>query len=691
MSNRQLIRGQLPAKIVNSSQAVMLFCLMLLALLVLPITAVHAQNNNEVDQLIIKYQSGLQARMSRQAFRSMVTNTVSRVTGSDVAYKRAMADITGAHVLKLPQPMSIMQAQAYAQRITRQNPQIDYIEPDVRRYVQRTVPNDTEFNQQWHLLAPADFPGAANVVNAWDISKGKPEIVVAVLDEGMTDHVDLRPAFVGGSLLESGYDMIAVADESGDGDGRDSDPSNPGTAVGSNQTSRWHGTHVGGIIAARPDNGEFTAGVGWNTSLLAVRILSEVGGYLSDQVDGMLWAAGESVPGVPDNLHPAHVLNMSVGSDVAFDCSRTEQNAINTIRERGVGIVVAAGNLNRNVSAYAPGNCDGVITVSGVMPDGARAPYSNYGELIDIAAPGDKIHSTANTGTHAPLADGSRLESGTSQAAPQVAGVIALMLAANENLLDENIIKPADLPGVLEEKLKRSVRAFPTMIDGSDDSQGCNENQQTPCICKTTTCGAGLLDAKRALEAVTTRPWVELGNDREISAEAVVQLDGSASRDDSFGGEITRFQWEQIKGPTVMLSGGDQNKATFVAPVAASEAQVLRFKLTATDDVGLKSSAEIELTVPGADTGMGSVVGNSSDSGIEDAVDGSGAGMNNADSGDGSNTEANSDNDGSAADSSNNPSPAAASGGGGSMPTDWRWLLALALLMLAAQCRCRPT
>lgn len=662
----------------------LLLTTVLVWLVALASSPLHAQNTAGIDQLIIKYHDNMQARMNRQAFRAMAARAVSNVTGNAVLYKRPMADITGAHVLKLPYPMSLAQAKAYAQQITRQNPNIDYVEPDLRRYVRRTVPNDAEFNQQWHLLAPEDFPGAANVVNAWDISTGKPEIVVAVLDEGMTDHADLRPAFVGGSLAESGYDMIAVADESGDGDGRDSNPANPGAAVGGNKTSRWHGTHVGGIIAARPDNGEFIAGVGWNTSLLAVRILSDVGGYLSDQVDGMLWAAGEEVPGIPDNPNPAHVLNMSVGSDVAFDCSRTEQNAINTIRARGTSIVVAAGNLNRNVNAYAPGNCDGVIAVTGVMPDGARAPYSNYGELVDIAAPGDKIHSTANTGTHAPLADGTKLESGTSQAAPQVAGVIALMLAANEKLLDTDVIKAADLPAVLEEKLKKSVRAFPVSIDGSDDAAGCNENQQTPCVCTTATCGAGLLDAQLALTAVTTRPLVKVGEDRRIAAEATVQLDGSASKDDSLGGAITRFQWEQIAGVTVTLSGRDKSIASFVAPAATNEDQVLRFKLTATDDVGLQSSAEVELTVAGTSAevdGGDDDAGADSDTGAGDAGTDSDTGVDDVDSGANSDTGADDSDVGDSNSDGSGNGAAMSNGGGGSMPIGWYWLLVLGVLL----------
>ncbi len=606
-SGRYQLRYRFSSAITTALCAVLLW---LLPLTMGNAAAMSPQATPQIDQLIIKYRAESLARLDQLTFRTMAARAAAESTGMQVAYKRAMANITGAHVLKLPHPISAEQAQAYAQKIMQQHAGIDYVEPDYRRYVQRTIPNDTEFNQQWHLLAPEDFPGAANVVNAWDISQGKPEIVVAVLDEGMTDHADLRPAFVGGSLLASGYDMITQAAEAGDGDGRDSNPTNPGVAADSHHNSRWHGTHVGGIISARPDNGQFTAGVGWHTRLLAVRILSERGGYLSDQVDGMLWAAGEQVPGVPDNPHPAHVLNMSVGSSVAFDCARTEQAAIDRIRARGVSIVVAAGNLNKNISAYAPGNCQGVIAVGGVMPDGARAPYSNYGALVDIAAPAEKIYSSANTGTHVPLADSSRFESGTSQATPQVAGVLALMLAANEHLLDAAVVQPADLPGLLEAKLKQAARAFPTQIAGAATALGCNEHQQTPCVCTTATCGAGLLDAHAALQAVTIRPKVDAGSDRQIRAAATVHLEGSASTDERFGGKIIRFKWEQLQGPAVLLHNSALNSARFVAPTALSADQVLRFQLTATDDVGLSNRAEVQLTVPGTANPDGSVANN---------------------------------------------------------------------------------
>lgn len=571
---------------------------------------------DEVDQLIIRYQHDVRARMSTadpQLMARMAERSVTEATGLQVSYRRAMAAKTSAHVLRLPYVMSVEQAQLYAQQIMQQQPEIEYAEPDYWRYALRTVPDDLVFNQQWYLLAPADFPGAANVVNAWDLSKGSADIVVAVLDSGVTDHLDLRANLVGGAADKSGYDMV-FDDPAGDGDGRDADPSDPGRAASAEpcvteadeESDCWHGTHVSGLIAARPDNGKFIAGVGWNTRLSMVRFMSGERGYLSDQVDAMMWAGGEKVAGVPDNDNPARILNLSVGSD-GFSCSRTEQNAVDTLINKGVSIVVAAGNKNHNVAQAAPANCDGVISVTGVMMDGARAPFANYGALNDIAAPAESIVSTSDLGEHKPAGDSTAAISGTSQAAPQVAAVLALMLAANDKLLDEHIIAAADLPGLLEDKLKRSARKFPATINGSAEPDGCNKDQATSCVCTTATCGAGLLDALQAVKAVSSAPVANTGGNRDVAAGEQVMLDGSGSTDDAYGGKITAYQWQQVSGTDVELSAANQSGALFTAPAAGSKDTQLTFRLTVTDDVGLQDSATVVITVPGKGGGGGSI------------------------------------------------------------------------------------
>src|SRR4030095_3155366 len=110
--------------------------------------------------------------------------------------------------------------------------------------------------------------------------------------------------------------------------------------------SSWHGTHVSGTIAARTNNARGVAGVAFNARVLPVRVLGRCGGYTSDIADGLVWASGGTVAGVPNNLNPARVANLSLGGGGA--CGTTMQNAINSARSRGTVVVVAAGNWRQN-------------------------------------------------------------------------------------------------------------------------------------------------------------------------------------------------------------------------------------------------------------------------------------------------------------------------------------------------------
>jgi len=181
------------------------------------------------------------------------------------------------------------------------------------------------------------------------------------------------------------------------------------------------------------------------------------------------------VTGVPANANVAKVINMSLGGGGA--CGTTTQNAINSARSRGTVVIVAAGNENQNASNSNPANCAGVVAVAATNRNGARAPYSNYGTVVDVAAPGGDangyILSTLNAGTSSPGADNYAGYQGTSMATPHVAGVAALMLARNAALT----------PDEIESKLKSTARAFPGT---------CSQ------------CGTGIVDAGAAVAAATT-------------------------------------------------------------------------------------------------------------------------------------------------------------------------------------------
>jgi serine protease len=227
------------------------------------------------------------------------------------------------------------------------------------------------------------------------------------------------------------------------------------------------------------------AGINWVSKIQAVRVLGKCGGFTSDIVDGIRWAAGLYVSGASVNSTPSRVINMSLGGSGA--CSTAQQKAINEAVAVGTVVVVAAGNSNADAANFSPGNCTGVITVASNDRDGNRAYYSNYGTSVEITAPGGEtvptgsngVLSTLNLGTTSPGTHGYAYYQGTSMATPHVAGVVSLMLSKNPYLT------PAQVTNLLQ----ANVTAFPL---GS--------------TCTTSICGAGILNAAAVLQAVANPP-----------------------------------------------------------------------------------------------------------------------------------------------------------------------------------------
>ncbi|NML13957.1 S8 family serine peptidase [Azohydromonas sp. G-1-1-14] len=419
------------------------------------------------DRLIVKYRSATTATAPSAAALQRASNA-AQGRGLKLGHLRRLGN--GAHVLKLDRALPPAQLQSLIDELRNGDADVEYAEADLWMRAQ-LQPNDAMYAQQWDLF---EATAGLNLPTAWDKSTGA-GVVVGVIDTGVRPHADLQP-----NLLP-GYDFISDTTlVANDGNGRDADPADPGDWTTYGQcysgspaaNSSWHGTHVAGTIAAVTHNATGVAGVAFGAKVLPVRALGRCGGYTSDIADAMVWAAGGSVVGAPANPTPARVLNLSLGGTGA--CPTTYQNAINTARSLGTVVVVAAGNSNVDALNSAPANCAGVVTVAAVNRSGGKASYSNYGSVVDLAAPGGDsgagILSTLNTGTTTPGADSYAAYMGTSMATPHVAGVAALMLAANPSLT----------PDQVEERLKGAVRPFPAACGG---------------------CGTGLLDANAAVDA----------------------------------------------------------------------------------------------------------------------------------------------------------------------------------------------
>ena len=378
------------------------------------------------DRFIVTYRSGAKAAAASAQSRFA---TASTTLGMNIRGLRTLS--TGSDVIRVDRALDKAQSKQLMAEILK-DPNVLSVEPDVRMKP-LFVPNDPLYAQQWHYK---NGPGGINAEPAWDITRGS-GIVVGVIDTGITPHSE----FAG--QLVPGYDFISDIDTAIDGDGRDADPNDPGdwhdgecNIFGIPEDSSWHGTHVAGTIAALTDNGSGVAGVAPNAKVQPLRALGKCGGYLSDIIDAITWGSGGTVAGIPANANPAEVLNMSLGG--GGTCGVALQSAIDAAVGRGTTVVVAAGNSGGDAASEQPASCNNVITVSAVGPTGTLADYSNYGEKVDVAAPGgsgaapaaDNVLSTLNLGTTVQGAEGYAWYAGTSMAAPHVAGVVALMQSA---------------------------------------------------------------------------------------------------------------------------------------------------------------------------------------------------------------------------------------------------------------------
>lgn len=366
------------------------------------------------------------------------------------------------------------------------------------------------------------------------------DVVVAVLDTGVAGHSELTSALVPGWNFTDSGSASDTTDRQG------------------------HGTHVAGTIGADVASG--VEGIAAGVRILPVKVLGDDGsGYTDWSAEGIVWAADNG----------ADVINMSLGGAYA---DPVQAEAVTYARSKGVTVVAAAGNDNVSTPFY-PAASPGVIGVAAVDQYRARAPFSNYGSYVDVAAPGVNILSTDFTG------NGYSYKSGTSMASPHVAGVVALMTAA----------APGITPGQIEIALTGSTTDLGT--PGRDNYFGY-----------------GLVDALRAVRsakaltgtpapAVRTSAAPRVGTATALPAAA--RLTWSAPVDNG-GATVTSYRVSAYRGATLVKSVVVNGATTSATVTGLANGTAVRLGVEAGNSAGYSPvSATVTATprtTPGAPT-----------------------------------------------------------------------------------------
>lgn len=319
----------------------------------------------------------------------------------------------------------------------------------------KPCPNDPHFPEQWGLRN--DSGANLQVEDAWDMTTGSSEITVAILDSGVdSQHDDLKENLV------SGWNTIDNSSNTID--------------------ELWHGTAAAGVIGAQSDNRKGVAGIAWHVKIMPIKVCRYIECKLFDVIEGVKWAS--------DSSQKVHIINMSLGFSLETNSefgainndyfSNAFQDAINYAHDKGVTVVVAAGNNSELLDPLddtynLPAELNDVIVVGAVNREdhrcgafncgewGGETPGSGRGPALDVMAPGSlDIWTTDITGAAGENKNGDYTSNfgGTSAAAPFVSGVVALMLSVNPNLT----------PSQVEDILKKT--AFNLGSPGREDAYG---------------------------------------------------------------------------------------------------------------------------------------------------------------------------------------------------------------------------
>ncbi len=355
------------------------------------------------DQVLVKFKPWFSEEMREAAIAAYRCQKIKRIPRLNV-YK-----------LQIPDDVSL-EEMLY---LLRMNPDVEYAEPNHRRYLTVT-PNDPLFSEQYALynygqeVGPPGSPqGTARADikarEGWEETQGDEVVVIAILDTGIDfDHPDLQ-----NKIYSTGYDFA----------NDDPDPTD----------DYWHGTHVSGIAAADTNNRQGIAGVGWMCTILPIKVFFVPADPMEEPYAESFWIA-EGIRYAVDN--GAQVINLSLGGEVP---SATERNAIQYAFDSDVVVVAASGNDSGAV-LYPAAYEEYVLAVAATDFDDLRPGWSNYGPEIDVAAPGVWIISCFPLNLTGPGRLPYAWATGTSMSSPHAAGLAALIKTIKPALTARDIM-----------------------------------------------------------------------------------------------------------------------------------------------------------------------------------------------------------------------------------------------------------
>ena len=398
--------------------------LILFSFVLFPQTKVHSQlrDNKHAyvdDQIVVQMKPGVEAGMDAD----LMAEEIVRVPGAraEVLSTRRQS---AAQLIHLNRSVSVEEAVSRA----KQDPRVEYAEPDYLVYAKDTIPNDTFFNQMWGLYRegcsicdPGTETPNIDATKAWDMTTGSDDVVAVVLDTG----VDLEHEDLSSNKWVNPYPNV-VPGFVDDINGWNFYNGNNRTFTSASED--FHGTHVAGSIGAVGNNGKGVTGVAWHVKIMSLKFLGgpQGKGATSNAVRGINYAIEMRNRGVN-----VRVINASWGGG---NDSQALRQALAAANDAGILFVCAAGNESSNIdeepdfpACYAK-DLPNVISVAALDQVGLLASFSNFGHSsVSIAAPGVRIVSTYPGGSY-------QIFSGTSMSTPYVSGIAVLLWSSEPGL-----------------------------------------------------------------------------------------------------------------------------------------------------------------------------------------------------------------------------------------------------------------